>query len=107
MPVRTTTQPEIALTQDPAYEARDFDLPLLRNFKGAAEFDRIRDEPADTSSAWEAQYDSEDQTACGIPTNAYWLSGLAIHPFWLKYAGLDRTSSSLFSACLLRAIGCD
>ena len=97
-PVRTTDQPEIALTQDPTYEARDFDLPFLRNFKGAAKFYRHTNDPAATSSTWGAQYDNENQTACGIPTNAYWLSGVAIHPFWLKYAGLDRMSSSFFSA---------
>ena len=89
-PVRTTDSPNIALAQDPAYEARDFDLPFLRNFKGAAMFYRHTNDPAASSSTWGAEYDNENQTACGIPTNAYWLSGVAIHPYFLKYAGLDR-----------------
>ena len=106
-PVRTTDQPEIALTQNPAYEARDFDLPFLRNFKGAAKFYRHTNDPAATSSTWGVQYDNENQTACGIPTNAYWLSGVAIHPFWLKYAGLDRMSSSFFRRFPPLALECD
>ena len=89
-PLRTTDSPDIAQTQDPVYEARDFDLPFLRNFKGNAKFYRHLNDPADTSSSWGAQYDNENQTACGIPTNAYWLSGVAIHPYFLKYADLDR-----------------
>ena len=92
-PVRSTDHPEIVLTQDPAYEARDFDLPFLRNFKGAARFYRHTNDPAASSSTWGTEHDNENQTACGIPTNAYWLSGVAIHPYFLKYAGLDRRFS--------------
>ena len=40
--VRTTDQPEIALTQNPAYEARNFDLPFLRNFKAQPRFTGTR-----------------------------------------------------------------
>ena len=34
--------------------------------------------------------DSANQSACGIPDNVYRDSKVAIHPYWLKYAGLDR-----------------
>ena len=34
--------------------------------------------------------DDAKQSACGIPDNAYSNSKVAIHPYWLKYAGLDR-----------------
>lgn len=32
-------------------------------------------------------------SACGIPDNALDQNKAAIHPYWLKYAGLDRKSS--------------
>ena len=31
-------------------------------------------------------------SACGIPDNAYFQEKAAIHPFFLKYAGLDSKS---------------
>ncbi|KAL8662238.1 MAG: hypothetical protein Q9168_008293, partial [Polycauliona sp. 1 TL-2023] len=34
--------------------------------------------------------DDPKQSACGIPHNAYSVSHVAIHPYWLKYAPLDR-----------------
>ncbi|KAL8991074.1 MAG: hypothetical protein Q9169_007957, partial [Polycauliona sp. 2 TL-2023] len=34
--------------------------------------------------------DDPKQSACGIPHNAYSISHVAIHPYWLKYAPLDR-----------------
>ncbi|KAL8784381.1 MAG: hypothetical protein Q9213_003981, partial [Squamulea squamosa] len=34
--------------------------------------------------------DDPKQSACGIPHNAYAISHVAIHPYWLKYAPLDR-----------------
>ncbi|KAG8534409.1 uncharacterized protein KY384_001254 [Bacidia gigantensis] len=36
--------------------------------------------------------DDPKQSACGIPHNAYYTSHVAIHPYWLKYAPLDRES---------------
>ena len=32
-------------------------------------------------------------SACGIPDNALDQNKAAIHPYWLKYAGLDRQFS--------------
>lgn len=33
--------------------------------------------------------DDPKQSACGIPHNAYSISHVAIHPYWLNYAPLD------------------
>ena len=35
-------------------------------------------------------YDFANQSACGIPDNACLQGKAAIHPYFLKYAGLDR-----------------
>ena len=43
--------------------------------------------------------DSPLQSACGIPHNAYYMSHVAIHPYWLNYAPLE--SNSLLSLLLL------
>ena len=37
-------------------------------------------------------YDFANQSACGIPDNAYLQEKAAIHPYFLEYAGLDRES---------------
>lgn len=79
-PGRTINQSEIALTQDPAQEARNFDIPFLRDFKDAAKFYLHTNDPADTSSTWGAQYNSKAHTACGNPANASWLSGFNVDP---------------------------
>ena len=34
--------------------------------------------------------DSAQQSACGIPDNAFSISKVAIHPYFLKYADLSR-----------------
>ena len=34
--------------------------------------------------------DSAQQSACGIPDNAFTISKVAIHPYFLKYADLSR-----------------
>lgn len=45
-------------------------------------------------------------SACGIPDNAYFQTKAAIHPYFLKYAGLDRKfcSASFLHICLDLAI---
>lgn len=91
-PLRTTDHPSVEKTQDPVYEVRDLDLPFLRNFKGNAKFYKHLNDLTSGSSTWDAEHDSENQTALGIPTNAYWLSGVTIHPYFLEYADVDRKS---------------
>ncbi|KAI4132341.1 MAG: hypothetical protein LQ341_006283, partial [Variospora aurantia] len=48
--------------------------------------------PDDVTDQWVDQggVDDPKQSACGIPHNAYSISHVAIHPYWLKYAPLDR-----------------
>ena len=43
----------------------------------------------DKSNSDQGGIDDPKQSACGIPHNAYSISHVAIHPYWLKYAPLD------------------
>lgn len=43
----------------------------------------------DRSDSDQGGVDDPKQSACGIPHNAYSISHVAIHPYWLKYASLD------------------
>ena len=54
--------------------------------------------PGAITDQWKpGQNDFANQSACGIPDNAFFNSKVAIHPYWLKYApdglGLDRMRS--------------
>lgn len=75
------------------YGARSIDLPFGRlqhgkmKFFGAGELNS----PTGKSDLWTpGQNDFANQTACGIPDNAFQISKVAIHPYWLKYAPLER-----------------
>ena len=47
--------------------------------------------PTDDTDDWLPQgTDSATQSACGIPDNAFSISKVAIHPYFLKYADLSR-----------------
>lgn len=47
--------------------------------------------PTGDTDEWLPQgTDSANQSACGIPDNAYSISKVAIHPYFLKYADLSR-----------------
>lgn len=50
---------------------------------------------ADDTDLWLNQggTDSATQSACGIPDNAFSISKVAIHPYFLKYADLSRKLS--------------
>ncbi|KAL9619862.1 MAG: hypothetical protein Q9204_008265, partial [Flavoplaca sp. TL-2023a] len=80
--------------QQPAeYGARSIDLPFGRlqhgkmKFFGAGELNT----PEGRSDVWEpGKHDSAEQSACGIPDSAYQISKVAIHPYWLKFAPLER-----------------
>lgn len=83
----TTAVPDV-------YAARDIDLPFYRLYHGSMKFfpagqlntpDRDRDVWADAGGV-----DSANQSACGIPDNAFSISKVAIHPYFLKYADLSR-----------------
>ena len=88
-------QPDQTTTPLPEqYRAKDIDLPFGRVLKGAVKYfqpgemntpNGITDEDGPVGQA-----DNSNQSACGIPDNVYRDSKVAIHPYWLKYAGLDR-----------------
>ena len=47
--------------------------------------------PDKDTDLWQPQgQDSASQSACGIPDNAFSISKVAIHPYFLKYADLSR-----------------
>lgn len=39
---------------------------------------------------WDSMISTDHSSACGIPDDAYHQTKAAIHPYFLKYAGLDR-----------------
>lgn len=75
-PLLVGFDPESDAIPDPIYAPRDIDLPFHRLFTGTAMFYRTANDPTADSGIWGAQYDSANQTACGIPTNSYWASRL-------------------------------
>lgn len=75
----------------PEYNVRDVDIPFYRLQKGKLKFFAHTNNKSDDTTSYTSKLDNANQGACGIPYNAYWTSTVAIHPYWLKYAGLDRT----------------
>ena len=81
------------------YRAREIDLPFGRLLHGKVMYFKAgemntADGISDDGKVGEADY--AKQSACGIPDNAYKNSKVAIHPYWLKYASLDRKLPSSF-----------
>ena len=84
------------------YQPRDVDIPFGRMFHGDLMMfpqGELNDPTLNTGSYTPNVYDFANQSACGIPDNSYIQMKVAIHPYFLKYAGLDRKSSS--SPCYL------
>lgn len=82
------------------YSARAVDLPFARLFHGNMKFfakGQLNTPDGITDKWYPAGTDSAKQSACGIPDNAYSISKVAIHPYFLKYADLSRKSSNLKS----------
>ncbi|KAI4187645.1 MAG: hypothetical protein L6R41_002670 [Letrouitia leprolyta] len=86
--------PQVDTPLPEQYRAKDIDIPFGRILKGSAKYfqagemntpNGIIDEDGKVGQA-----DYANQSACGIPDNVYRDSKVAIHPYWLKYAGLDR-----------------
>ncbi|KAL8786767.1 MAG: hypothetical protein Q9213_002588 [Squamulea squamosa] len=80
-------------TPDAMYGARSIDLPFGRlqhgkmKFFGAGQLNT----PTGRTDVWgPGVYDSAKQSACGIPDSAFHISKVAIHPYWLKFAPLER-----------------
>jgi len=75
------------------YQPRDIDIPFGWMFHGNISLfpaGQLNDPSMNTDNWTPNQYDNPDQSACGIPDNAYFQAKAAIHPYFLKYAGLDR-----------------
>ncbi|KAL8932561.1 MAG: hypothetical protein Q9211_006246 [Gyalolechia sp. 1 TL-2023] len=92
-PIPSGMPPESAEIPDAVYGARSIDLPFGRlqhgkmKFFGAGQLNT----PTGKTDDWKpGQNDFANQSACGIPDNAFYISKVAIHPYWLKYAPLDR-----------------
>lgn len=80
------------------YDARPIDLPFGRLYHGDMKFFRAGElnSPDGITDGWMGDpgvIDSANQSACGIPDNAFSISKVAIHPYFLKYADLSRKSS--------------
>ncbi|KAL8686532.1 MAG: hypothetical protein Q9224_005419, partial [Gallowayella concinna] len=85
--------PDSTVTPNAMYGARSIDLPFGRlqhgkmKFFGAGQLNT----PTGRTDVWApGQHDSAEQSACGIPDSAFQTSKVAIHPYWLKFAPLER-----------------
>ncbi|KAI4197436.1 MAG: hypothetical protein LQ350_005929 [Teloschistes chrysophthalmus] len=74
------------------YAVRPLDIPFGRLSHGNMKFFAAGElnTPTGKTDVWAKQNDFANQSACGIPDNAFSISKVAIHPYWLKYAPLDR-----------------
>ncbi|KAL9037117.1 MAG: hypothetical protein Q9214_005840 [Letrouitia sp. 1 TL-2023] len=86
--------PPYVHTNPPAeYQARSIDIPFGRLFHGKMKFFSAGqfNLPGSATSVWgKGKRDNTNQSACGIPDDAFFQSKVAIHPYFLKYAGLER-----------------
>lgn len=84
------------------YQPRDIDIPFGRQFHGDLMMfsqGQLNDPNRNTGEYTPNVYDFANQSACGIPDNAYIQMKVAIHPYFLKHAGLDRKLRHLLQAC--------
>ncbi|KAL8918382.1 MAG: hypothetical protein Q9208_007401 [Pyrenodesmia sp. 3 TL-2023] len=80
------------------YQPRDIDIPFGRMYHGKISFFDYGEfnDPKDNTASWRPNVmDNANQSACGIPDDAYHQTKAAIHPYFLKYAGLDRKQQLL------------
>ena len=83
------------MTDDPIpdiYGPRDIDLPFYRMYHGNMMFfpaGQLNTADKNTDE-FGSKNDDAQQSACGIPDNAFFDSKVAIHPYFLKYADLSR-----------------
>ena len=78
---------------DSIYGVRDIDLPFGRLYHGNMKY--FAPGQLNKPGAWTDDWnpgvnDYANQSACGIPDAAYMNTKVAIHPYFLKYAPLDR-----------------
>ena len=77
------------------YGARSIDLPFYRLYHGQMNFFPAGqlNTPDVNTDVFGSDKDNANQSACGIPDNAWYNSKVAIHPYFLKYADLSRKCS--------------
>ena len=92
-PLLAAEPPDNGQTPPDVYGALPVDLPFGRLFHGNANFfsKGQYNTPDGITDKWVPDgTDSATQSACGIPDNAFSISKVAIHPYFLKYADLSR-----------------
>ena len=70
------------------YNAKPIDIPFRRLQQGKMMYFRNDElnQPGALTDYWApGQNDFANQSACGIPDNAFYNSKVAIHPYWLKF----------------------
>ena len=75
------------------YQPREIDIPFGCQFHGDLMMfpeGQLNQPGFNTDEYTPNLYDFANQSACGIPDNSYVQMKVAIHPYFLKYAGLDR-----------------
>lgn len=75
------------------YGACSIDLPFGRLYHGTLKYFKKGqlNTPNGLTDVWKPGVnDFANQSACGIPDNAFFMSKVAIHPYFLKYADLSR-----------------
>lgn len=81
----------------PLYQPREIDIPFGWMFHGNISMfpsSQLNSGGYMNTDSWDQNVvDSANQSACGIPDRAYFQKQAAIHPYFLKYAGLDRRSN--------------
>ncbi len=96
-PMLAAEPPETGTTPPAIYGARDTDIPFARLYHGNGKFfppGQLNSPDGVTDKWYTDGSDSASQSACGIPDNAYSISKVAIHPYFLKYADLSREQSN-------------
>lgn len=95
---KLNTEPAISTEMvAPEFAAHPIDIPFGRLHKGALKYFPAGqlNSPDGITDDWQPNVnDFANQSACGIPDNAFYISKVAIHPYFLKYSpdglGLSR-----------------
>ena len=98
-PKLNTEPPVVPDAVDPMFAAHPIDIPFGRLHNGSLKY--FPEGQLNTATAITDQWapgtnDFANQSACGIPDNAFFISKVAIHPYFLKYSPDDLGLSSMF-----------
>ena len=87
---KLNTEPAISsATVAPEFAAHPIDIPFGRLHQGALKYfpAGYLHTPNGITDDWQPNVnDFANQSACGIPDNAFYISKVAIHPYYLKYS---------------------